>query len=131
LLGSPSDPELVSVDLDLLVTKEIGEGTLPPIRISRYLLTRPMGDAPLVLTVEAPDQIGFLAQLLGELSFFSLFPVEMRIETVHGVVRDRVHLRSVAGTAPSEEALDAVKRGLDRLVAPASGPIASQSALIP
>src|SRR5262249_6456467 len=80
-------------------------GVLTPIRLHRYSATRGNGETRVRLSVEAPDQIGFLAQLLSRFAFFSLFPVEMRIETQQGHVRDTVHLASVAGGTPSDYAL--------------------------
>lgn len=89
---------------------------LMPIRLYRYSAVRRNGEQRVYLDVEAPDQVGFLAQLLSQLAFFSLFPVEMRIETKQGHVHDTVHLASVAGGAPSEPAILALRRDLDGLL---------------
>jgi hypothetical protein len=116
LVGTPQSLPLSPMDVERLATTTATRSALPPLRLHRYGLTRPPGSALLLLDVEAPDQIGFLAQLLSHLAFLSLFPVEMRVETARGVARDRLHLRSIAGNEPADQALAAVRVELDRLV---------------
>jgi hypothetical protein len=89
-----------------------------PIRLYGYTLSPPADARRLVLEVEAPDQIGFLSQLLNRLAFFSLFPVEMRIETTGGIVRDTVYVSSVGGGLPSADVVEALRRELDGLRVP-------------
>jgi hypothetical protein len=113
---SASSLDPAGIDFTGLVNAPEPPTALKAIQLHRYSLTRPPGETRLILEVEAPDQIGFLAQLLSRLAFFSLFPVEMRIETSSAVVRDTVHLSSVAGSAPSEDAVAALRRDLDRLL---------------
>jgi hypothetical protein len=86
---------------------------LPALRLHCYTLLRPTGDNRLHLEIEAPDQMGFLAQLLFELAASALFPVEMRMETSRRLVRGALHLRSLAGPAPSDEEIAAVRQSLD------------------
>jgi hypothetical protein len=111
------DPE--EVDFSDLLTAEPLAADVEPPRVYGYSLRRLLGEARLVLELEAPDQIGFLSRLLRRLSFFPLFPVEMKIETAGGIVRDTVHLTSVGGSAPSANAVAALCRDLDALLVPA------------
>jgi hypothetical protein len=89
-----------------------GAEALPGIRLHRFTLQRPNGDNRLHLEIEAPDQMGFLARLLSRLAQGALFPVEMRMETARSLVRGALHLRSLAGPAPAEEEIEAVRRQL-------------------
>lgn len=116
LSATPIAADPFTVDFQALVEAPPAAGPLPPLRLHRYSLLRAAGESRVVLTVDAPDQIGFLAALLTPLSMFSLFPVEMTIDTVRAVVHDRFHLRSTAGRAPSDEALLSVRQWLDRCV---------------
>jgi len=111
--GTPSGRDPAQVDFVDLLTAREQPSALKPIRLHRYSINRLVGDTRIILEVEAPDQIGFLAQLLSRLTFFSLFPVEMRIETTRGLVRDVLHLSSVAGSAPPDLSIDALRGELD------------------
>jgi hypothetical protein len=104
------------IDYAGLLKAPPARGVLTPIRLYRYSAVRGNGEKRVCLDVEAPDQVGFLAQLLSQLSFFSLFPVELRVETRQGHVHDTVHLASVAGGAPSDHALVALRRDLNGLL---------------
>jgi hypothetical protein len=72
------------------------------------------GDA-LLVEVNGADQIGFLAGLLKRFAFYSLFPVELEVETAGGQISDRIRLKGVGGTAPSAEAVEALRNGLQEL----------------
>lgn len=67
------------------------------------------------LEIRADDQPGFLGAFLGRLSFFSLFPEEMAIETKGGKVFDCFRIKGVGGQIPSEAVLTALSRNLDGL----------------
>lgn len=67
------------------------------------------------LEIRADDQPGFLGAFLGRLSFFSLFPEEMVIETTGGKVFDRFRVKGVGGQVPSEAVLTALRRNLEGL----------------
>lgn len=67
------------------------------------------------LEVRADDQPGFLGAFLGRLSFFSLFPEEMVIETAGGKVFDRFRIKGVGGQVPSEVVLTALRRNMEGL----------------
>lgn len=72
------------------------------------------GDA-LNLEVRAHDQTGFLGAFLDRLSFFTLFPEEMVIETTAGKVCDRFWLKGVGGQIPSEAVVTVLRRNLEGL----------------
>ncbi len=72
------------------------------------------GDA-LRLEIRANDQTGFLGALLDRLSFFSLFPEEMNIETTAGKVHDRFRLKGIGGQPPSEAVVAVLRRSLEGL----------------
>ena len=86
--------------------------TIP--RLSRFQIT-PRYDGSLEVTLEGPDQIGFLGRLLGRLSLLMLFPSELDINTVSGTIRDRIVLRGIMGTLPAQtmkESLETLLKGL-------------------
>jgi len=112
------DPE--HVDFAGLVMAPALQGVLAPIRLSRYTVDRPKGELRLRLDLEAADQIGFLAQMMSQLAFLSLFPVEMKIRTERGVVHDVFYLTGVGGILPPEPAVAGLRRELDLLLSPGS-----------
>jgi hypothetical protein len=116
LLASPQSPVLAPEEIERLASTTAARPALAPIGLHRYALVRPTGSALLLLDVEAPDQVGFLAQLLAHLAFLSLFPGEVWIATSGGAARVRLHLRAVAGTEAVEQARVAVRRERERLV---------------
>lgn len=77
-------------------------------------LPTPSRDA-LSLEIRASDQTGFLGAFLDRLSFFSLFPEEMVIETTAGKVFDRFWLKGVGGQSPSEAVVTVLRRNLEGL----------------
>lgn len=86
----------------LALAARTGRGAEPPaIAIDHYRLERrPEHDGSLFLEVLGPDQLGFLGGLLERLSFLSLIPVDMAVETGPGGVHDCFFLRGADGTAP-------------------------------
>jgi hypothetical protein len=82
-------------------------------KLNRYeVFRRP--DLALEVRLEGPDQIGFLSRLLGRFSLLMLFPAEIEINTVAGVIRDRVVFKGLGGTVLDDNArtaLDTLLRG--------------------
>lgn len=105
--------EPARLDVRSLIAAPAMRSNWPDLRLTACSLTRPVGEPQVIAVVEGRDQPGFLAQLLSQFACFSLFPVEMRIDTMRGHVRDRFHLRSVAGSAPPEETLAIIRRSMD------------------
>lgn len=66
--------------------------------------------------VRGGDQLGFLGSLLKRFAFYSLFPVELAVETVGGRIFDRFRLKGMGGAAPSAEAVRVLREGLLGLV---------------
>ncbi|UFS70546.1 hypothetical protein LPW11_22090 [Geomonas sp. RF6] len=67
------------------------------------------------LEIKAEDRIGFLGDLFDYLSFKCLFPVRMTIETLGTTVSDRLLLRGVAGSIPSDSVYHGLTRDLEAL----------------
>lgn len=97
-----TDPVLLDY-LDLLA-----RGRTPsraPIVLSQYNLSESSAHGgSLYLEVRGPDRVGFLGALLERLSFLSLAPVEMRIETLEDGVHDQFWLRARGGAIPRPRA---------------------------
>ena len=62
--------------------------------------------------VKAPDRLGLLASLLRVFSFYSLFPVEMEIETVSNAASNRFWLKGIGSLKPSEDDCSNLKMAL-------------------
>lgn len=88
--------------------------TMP--RLSRFE-TRRTRDNSLEMTLEGPDQIGFLGRLLSRVSLLTLFPIQIEINTVSGAIRDRIVMRGIGGVAPAETSDAALQNLLRSLVA--------------
>ena len=63
--------------------------------------------------VNGVDKIGFLRNVLNAFAFYSLFPCEIKVETLGNSVCDRFLLRGIAGAAPSANALQGLRDWLD------------------
>ena len=102
-----------SIDIAKLAATDAGEGFATPLRLfdSSVEASQDRGGC-LVVAVTAQDSVGFLAALLRRLAFFSLFPVEMRLETRRGRIEDALWLRGAGDRAPSARAHDALRRAL-------------------
>ncbi len=124
--AGPRATEPSSIDLATLASEPARYRGPARFALASYALTRSADGDEALLVVDAPDQSGFLAQLLDLLALFSLFPSEMEIRTVAGRVHDRLTLRSTGGATPSERALAAVRAALDgtlgTLAAPSGRP---------
>ena len=66
-------------------------------------------DGSLYLEAVGPDRIGCLSSLLNRFSLFSLFPIEMLVETQGKQIFDRFWLKGLGGSLPSEEATAALQ----------------------
>jgi len=93
------------------------EGFSTPLRVGRFALQSALEHAgSLRLSVEARDRIGFLAALLRRLAYFSLFPVEMRLDTESDRIADELWLRAGGDRTPSTTTREALARALGALV---------------
>jgi hypothetical protein len=70
----------------------------------------------LLLEIEGKDQHGFLGAFLSRLSFYSLFPVHIEIETIGGMIHDRFWLKGIGGVRPTEVVVAALRGTLGKMV---------------
>jgi len=119
-LRCPRGGELPQEAVGRLLESESSRGIATPVELDRYRLERSGSRGGcLLLEVDAEDRCGFLAALLRRLAYFSLFPVELRLDTVDGAVRDRLWLRGGGDTVPKARTHTALTASLDALVASA------------
>lgn len=117
VLRLPDAPDPASLDLLALARLEAREGFSTPLRIARFALQPALEhDGSLQLAVAARDGVGFLAALLRRLAYFSLFPVEMRLDTRGDRVSDELWLRAGGDRPPSTTTREALARALDALL---------------
>lgn len=95
--------------------------TLPLDLLSYGLAPSTRHGGCLLLELEAPNRVGFLAALLRRLAYFSLFPVELQLETSAGAARDRLWLRGGGDSLPAPRVAGALRVNLDALVGRSSG----------
>jgi hypothetical protein len=84
------------------------------LKLYHFDLARTEDGSALELTLRAPDQLGFLGNLLGHLAFFSLFPESMSVTTVNGVALDMFSLRALGGAAPTQNIEQVVLSSLSK-----------------
>lgn len=100
--STSTDPVLLDY-LELLARGRTPSRT--PIVLQQYDLSESSAHGgSLYLEVRGPDHLGFLGAILERLSFLSLAPVEMRIETLEGGVHDQFWLRTRDGAIPRPRA---------------------------
>jgi hypothetical protein len=97
-----------------------GDRSVTP-KLSRFEIVR-RPDQLIELRLEGPDQIGFLAAILGKVSVLALFPAMLEIDTIAGQIKDCVVLRGIADRGPSEAAYQSLERML-RSFMPAGQPV--------
>ena len=106
-----TDPVLLDY-LELLARGRTPSRT--PIVLSEYQLSESSAHGgSLYLEMRAPDHLGFLGAILERLSFLSLAPVEMRIETLETGVHDQFWLRARDGSVPRPRARKLLAEVLD------------------
>jgi hypothetical protein len=117
VLRLPDAPDPASLDLLALARHDAREGFSTPLRIGRFALHPALEhDGSLQLVVSAQDRIGFLAALLRRLAYFSLFPVEMRLDTRGDRVTDELWLRAGGDRPPSTTTREALAHALGALL---------------
>jgi hypothetical protein len=83
------------------------------VRLESFTLEK--RDEAFFVEIEAADSVGFLVTVLKTFAFFSLFPVEVRIDTPGGRVRDSFRLKGIGGMAPSDASFHGLKAELNKL----------------
>jgi hypothetical protein len=106
--GFPESLDFIALTRDIHVSERADN-----IRLERFTVQRQEG--AFIVEIEAPDSVGFLVTLLKKFAFFSLFPVEVRIDTPSGRVRDSFRLKGIGGMAPSDASFHGLKTELDKL----------------
>lgn len=81
-----------------------------PVVLDDYQLERSTKcEGSLYIEANGPDRIGVLSSLLNTFSLFSLFPAEMMVETKNRRIFDQFWLKGMGGSAPSNEAVAALR----------------------
>lgn len=113
----PGAPDPASLDVAEIARREAREGFSTPLRLARFAVEPSLAHrGSLRLVVEAADGVGFLAALLRRLAYFSLFPVEMRLDTTGERVRDELWLRAGGDRPPSTTVREALVHALGALL---------------
>jgi hypothetical protein len=89
---------------------------LPPALASCDVHAAVEHGGSLHVEVTAPDCVGFLAGLMRRFAYFSLFPVELRLDTRSGRVDDQFWLRAGAYRRPSPATGPALRSSLRGLL---------------
>ena len=118
--NSSSDPN--KLDYNALAEQPLPAERATTPKLTRFYLLR-RADQLIELRVEGPDQLGFLAAILGRVSGLALFPSELEIDTVGGNINDCIVLRGIADRGPSEAAFQSLDRMLKSFII--SAPVAS------
>lgn len=100
---SRSTADALRLDYSGFSDHKTGSDRLGTPKLSRFSLAR-TADQFLDLRLEGPDQIGFLAAILGRVSGAALFPTTLQIRTVTGQIRDSLILTGIGGRPPSQTA---------------------------
>jgi len=96
--------------LELSKSSATVQALAEPVVLDDYQLERSTRCAgSLYLEANGPDRIGVLSSLLNTFSLYSLFPAEMLVETKNKRIFDRFWLKGMGGSAPSHEAVAAVR----------------------
>ena len=103
--------ELDKIDFLALATDGIDSDASMNFSLDEVVFGEPdRNNGALYIEIKAPDQLGFLGAVLNRLSFYSLFPEAMVIETTNGRIFDRFWVKGIGGSAPSATAMDTLKR---------------------
>lgn len=105
--GTVQDPS--QIDFVALTRNERASQELAPVMLYNFVLEHSAKyEGSLYVEVTGEDRLGFLSSLLNAFSLFSLFPVEMVVETKQNKVLDRFWLKGLGGAAPSGSAAAAL-----------------------
>jgi hypothetical protein len=116
-LRCPKAGHLESEALGRLLKARPGASFASPLELLGYRLGRSTTHGGcLHLEVEALDRVGLIAALLRRLAYYSLFPAELRLETVDGIACDQLWLRGGAGSTPPPGSETALAARLEALV---------------
>lgn len=109
----------LAVDSMDFIAMAVSSARAPGLRrlaLSAFTVGDPaMHGGAIYLEIRGRDQVGFLAELLGQLAFLTFFPEEMVVQTIDDAVFDRFLLRGPAGQTPAPGACQALSTWLEGL----------------
>jgi len=109
---------LASLDVPSIFGKPADYKSAPAISLKDYHLeVSPLHGGSLYVRIAGDDKIGFLVGILRQLSYFSLFPVEMKLETEGATVSDHFWLKRIGNAEPTTEDVANIRESLFGLVA--------------
>jgi hypothetical protein len=90
---------------------------IPDIRLHTFrTVFSPRHGGSLEVELSGADSIGFLAGILRQFSFYSLFPVEMALDTIGSTAHDRFWLKCIGNVPPQADDVECVRNRLSTLV---------------
>ena len=115
LLVEPAEEGAALRALDFLAMARHRPGLVPlpdGLELASFQLDGPGSDGCARLRVSAPDRLGLLASLLGQVVASGLRPRELCVRTPDGRAEDWLTLEGEAGTPPGPQALAALEAAL-------------------
>lgn len=109
----PAPRDLTTLDIASFFKGSAVHSSIPAINLHAYrleLCSRHGGS--LEVEISGTDSIGFLAGILRQFSFYSLFPVEMELETRGKLAHDRFWLKCIGNVSPLAEDVACIKNRL-------------------
>ncbi|QEM67198.1 hypothetical protein FO488_02830 [Geobacter sp. FeAm09] len=104
---------LASLDVPSIFGKPADYKSAPTISLKDYHLeVSPRHGGSLYARIVGADKIGFLVGILRQLSFFSLFPVEMKLETEGLTASDHFWLKRIGNVQPTSEDIANIQESL-------------------
>ncbi|GFE62542.1 hypothetical protein [Geobacter sp. AOG2] len=111
LTARPED--LVSLDVASIFGKPADYRSAPGISLKDYHLeVSSRHGGSLYARIVGADKIGFLVGILRQLSYFSLFPVEMKLETEGTTASDHFWLKRIGNVQPTSEDISNIQESL-------------------
>jgi hypothetical protein len=109
--------DLVSLDVPAIFGKPVDYRSAPSISLAEYRLeVSPRHNGSLYAMIVGADKTGFLVGILRQLSYFSLFPVEMKLETQGLTASDHFWLKRIGNLPPGAEDIANIQESLFGLV---------------
>lgn len=109
---------LASLDVPSIFGKPADYKSAPTISLKDFHLeVSPRHGGSLYARIVGADKIGFLVGILRQLSYFSLFPVEMKLETEGATASDHFWLKRIGNVQPAPEDIANIQESLFGLLA--------------
>lgn len=105
--------DVTTLDVNSFFSGSADHASIPPITLTGYRLELcAQHDGSLYVEICGADTIGFLAGIIRVFSYYSLFPVEMELETRGNMAYDRFWLKCIGNVAPLAEDAECVRNRL-------------------